>query len=131
MTKKLNRKLVTEPTKGELEILQVLWTHGPSTVRFVYDQLNAGKEVIYTAILKQMQVMTEKGLLKRDETAMKHVYSAVEKEEKVKEHFLQKFIDSFYNGSPGKLVMQLLGNKNTSQEDIESVRQLLKKLDKK
>lgn len=120
-----------EPTKAELEILQVLWSYGPSTVRFVHEELSKQKEVVYTSILKQMQLMVEKGLLNRDESAMKHVYGAADKEESVKEYFLQKFIDSFYNGSPGKLVMQLLGNRKTSKQDIENVRQLLKKLEEK
>ena len=65
----------TEPTKSELEILQVLWEHGPSTVRFVNDHLNAKKRAVqYTGTLKLMQIMAEKGILKRDESNMKHVY---------------------------------------------------------
>ena len=131
MAKKNSQKLSTEPTKAELEILQVLWSYGPSTVRFVHEELSKQKEVVYTSILKQMQLMVEKGLLNRDESVMKHVYGAADKEESVKEHFLQKFIDSFYNGSPGKLVMQLLGNRKTSKQDIENVRQLLKELEQK
>src|SRR5678815_1056816 len=64
-----------EPTKSELEILQVLWKHGPSTVRFVNDHLNAKTRTVqYTGTLKLMQIMTEKGILKRDESSMKHVY---------------------------------------------------------
>ncbi|PWU01248.1 MAG: transcriptional regulator, partial [Bacteroidetes bacterium] len=67
----------TEPTKSELEILQVLWKYGPSTVRFVNDQLNEQKRMVqYTSTLKLMQIMVEKGILSRDETQMKHVYSA-------------------------------------------------------
>ena len=74
-----------EPTRSELEILQVLWQHGPSTVRFVNDQLNAQKrEVQYTSTLKLMQIMADKGLLNRDESQMKHIYSAAEEESKTK-----------------------------------------------
>ena len=131
MAKKYSRKIIVEPTKAELEILQVLWSNGPCTVRLVHEELSKQKEVVYTSILKQMQLMVEKGLLNRDESAMKHVYGPADKEENVKAHFLQKFIDSFYNGSPGKLVMQLLGNRKTSKQDIENVRQLLKKLEEK
>lgn len=131
MAKSAKNRLAVEPTKAELEILQVLWTHGNSTVRFVHDQLNKQREVIYTSTLKQMQVMAEKGLLKRDESEMKHIYKAVDKEDLVKDHFLQKFLDSFYDGSPGKLMMQLLGKRKTSKKDLENIREILRKLDKK
>jgi BlaI family penicillinase repressor len=120
-----------DPTKAELDILRILWEYGPSTVRLVNEELNKQKEVQYTSTLKQMQVMTEKGLLKRDESNMKHVYSPGQAEEKVKEYLLQKFINSFYKGSPGKLIMQLLGNKKTSRKDIEYIKEQLKKLDEK
>jgi len=121
----------TEPTKSELEILQVLWQHGPSTVRFVNDQLNELKrEVQYTSTLKLMQIMVEKGLLVRDETQMKHVYTAGADETKTKSFLLDRFVDSMYNGSASKLMMQLLGNKNTSKKEIEQIRELLKKMEK-
>src|SRR5215469_18435641 len=86
------------PTKTEMDVLMVLWKHGPSTVRFVHDKLNEQKEaVIYTSTLKLMQVMKEKGMLDRDETNMKHVYSAAVPEEKVKGTLLGHFVDSMYN----------------------------------
>src|SRR5476651_1164370 len=120
-----------EPTKSELEILQVLWKHGPSTVRFVNDELNEQKrEVHYTSTLKLMQIMAEKELLKRDESQMKHIYHVVEEEQKTKDHLLNKFIDSMYHGSAGNLVMQLLGNSKTSKEDLQAIKEMLKKLEK-
>lgn len=122
-----NRQL--EPTKAELEILQVLWEIGPSTVRVVNDELSKLKEVNYTTTLKLMQIMAEKGILTRDQTQMKHIYSVAEEEEKTKGHLLEKFVDSMYKGSSSKLVMQLLGNKNTSKEELEEIKALLKKLE--
>jgi predicted transcriptional regulator len=99
----------TEPTKSELEILLVLWEHGPSTVRFVNDQLNAKKRTVqYTGTLKLMQIMAEKGILRRDETNMKHVYKAALEEQKTKSFLLVRFVDSMYNGSASNLMMQLL-----------------------
>src|SRR5438445_6262917 len=99
------------PTKTEMNVLQVLWQYGPSTVRFVHDKLNEQKEaVIYTSTLKLMQVMKEKGMLSRDESSMKHVYSAVLMEDRVKGNMLGRFVDSMYNGSPSNLMMALLGN---------------------
>ncbi|HEX8334863.1 MAG TPA: BlaI/MecI/CopY family transcriptional regulator [Segetibacter sp.] len=121
-----------EPTKSELEILQVLWIHGPSTVRFVNDTLNEQKrEVQYTSTLKLMQIMVEKGLVVRDEAQMKHVYSAAIEESKTKGVLLDRFVSSMYNGSASKLMQQLLGNKKTSPEELDAIRELLKKADKK
>ena len=129
-SKKENNKL--EPTRSELEILQVLWLHGPSTVRFVNDELNAQKrEVQYTSTLKLMQIMAEKGLLKRDESQMKHVYSPATEESKTKSFLLDRFVDTLYNGSASSLMMQLLGNKKTSKEELNAMKELIRKLDQK
>jgi len=118
-----------EPTKSELEILQVLWELGPSTVRAVNDELLKQKDVNYTTTLKLMQIMADKGILKRDESQMKHIYSVVEEEQKTKAHLLDKFVDSMYKGSAGKLVMQLLGNKKASKQELQDIKDLLKKLE--
>jgi predicted transcriptional regulator len=114
-----------EPTKAELEILQVLWEFGPSTVRFVNEKLNENREVNYTSTLKQMQILTEKGILKRDESQMKHIYIPVEAEEKTKDQLLDRFVKTLYKGSASKLMMQLLGNEKTSKEEIEEIKRLL------
>jgi len=121
----------SEPTKAELEILNVLWQHGPSTVRFVNDKLNEHRDINYTSTLKLMQIMADKGIVKRDESQMKHIYHLVEEEQKTKSHLLDKFVDSVYQGSANKLVMQLLGNKKASKEDLANIRAILDKLDKK
>ncbi|MCK7554513.1 BlaI/MecI/CopY family transcriptional regulator [Chitinophaga sedimenti] len=114
--KKENQDL-QEPTRSELEILQVLWKYGPSTVRTVNDKLNEEKrEVQYTSTLKLMQIMVEKGLLVRDESAMKHVYSPAMEESKTKSMLLDKFVENLYDGSASNLMMQLLGNHKTSKK---------------
>lgn len=121
-----------DPTKAELEILQVLWQHGPSTVRLVNDKLNEQKrEVNYTSTLKLMQIMVEKRILKRDESSMKHVYEPVLEETKAKEFLLGRFLDSMYQGSASNLVLQLLGHKKTSKKDLDAIKAMLDKLDKK
>jgi BlaI family transcriptional regulator, penicillinase repressor len=121
-----------EPTRSEIEILQVLWKHGPSTVRFVNDRLNEQKKAVqYTSTLKLMQIMAEKEILKRDESNMKHIYSPAAEEQKTKGQLLDKFVESIYNGSPSSLMMQLLGNKKTSKKELEAIKELLSKLDKK
>ena len=115
-----------KPTESELEILQVLWVNGPSTVRFVNEKLNEQKrEVNYTSTLKLMQIMVEKGILKRDESSMKHIYEPAQEELKTKNFLLDRFVDSIFDGSASSLMMQLLGNKKTSKKELEKIRQLI------
>jgi len=131
MKKENGQNKQPEPTRSELEILQVLWKHGPSTVRFVNDTLNEQKRAVqYTSTLKLMQIMVEKEILERDESAMKHIYSAAVEEKTFKGFLLERFVDSMYDGSATNLMMQLLGNKKTSKEELEQIRKLLDKLDK-
>ena len=119
------------PTKTELDVLQVLWQHGPSTVRFVHDKLNEQKNIVqYTSTLKLMQVMKEKGMLDRDETNMKHIYSAALPEEKVKGNLLGRFVDSMYYGSASSLMLALLDNDKTSAEELQKIKGMLNKIDK-
>src|SRR3984885_15170750 len=104
----------TDPTKAQLEILQVLWKHGPSTVRFVNDRLNERKEITsYTSTLKLMKIMLEKEMLGRDDTSMTHIYRPLLEESKTKRIVLDKFVYSMYNGSVKDLVLELLGNEKT------------------
>jgi BlaI family penicillinase repressor len=119
-----------EPSKAELDILTVIWKHGPNTVRFVHNQLSLIKEVNYTTTLKQMQLMAEKGMLARDESSMTHIYRAAEDASKTKSHLLDRFVNHIYDGSAGNLVMQLLDNKNASSEDLKVIREILDKLEK-
>ncbi|MFA6245513.1 MAG: BlaI/MecI/CopY family transcriptional regulator [Mucilaginibacter sp.] len=128
MSKEEQNKPV-EPTKSELEILQVLWEIGPATVRTVNDELQKQKEVNYATTLKFMQLMAEKGMLIRDESQMKHIYSVAEEEQKTKSHLLDKFVDAMYKGSASKLVLQLLGNKKNSQQELQEIKDILKKLE--
>ena len=119
------------PTKTEMDVLQVLWHYGPSTVRFVHDKLNEQKEaVIYTSTLKLMQTMKEKGMLDRDESSMKHVYTAALQEDKIKGNMLDRFMDNMYNGSPSSLMVALLGNDKTSAEELQKIKDLLDQMDK-
>jgi BlaI family penicillinase repressor len=121
-----------EPTKSELEILQVLWEFGPSTARFVNDHLNQHtRQVIYMSTLKLMQIMVEKGFLKKDESQMKHIYWAAHEESKTKSLLLDRVVDTIFNGSASNLMMQLLGNKKMSDEEMEAFRELIKKIDEK
>ncbi len=132
MQKKIGNTNDAEPTKSELEILQVLWQYGPSTVRFVNDTLNEQKRAVqYTSTLKLMQIMTDKKMLSRDESNMKHIYIAAIEEKKTKGILLNRFVDSMFNGSASSLMQQLLGNKKTSQKELDEIKKMLKQFDKK
>ncbi len=120
-----------EPTKSEREILQVLWEEGPSTVRAVNSKLNEQRELNYTSTLKLMQIMVEKGLLLRDESSMKHIYRPAQEEQKTKGYLLDRFVKTLYKGSPSSLMMQLLGNQETSKEELDAIRDLLQQMDQK
>jgi BlaI family transcriptional regulator, penicillinase repressor len=125
---KPGKKEQLEPTRSELEILQVLWQYGPNTVRFVNDRLNEQKrEVNYASTLKLMQIMAEKGLLQRDESQVKHIYSPSSAEDKTKSMLFDKFVDSLFNGSVSNLMLHLLDNRKASQKELEEIRKLLNK----
>ena len=119
-----------KPTESELEILQVIWQHGPSPVRFINDELNKKKQVGYTTTLKLMQIMLDKGLLKRKEDGRKHIYSAVIKEQETRNLLLGKFLESTFEGSAMKLVMQALGNHNASPSELQELKELIEKIEK-
>jgi predicted transcriptional regulator len=119
-----------KPTDAELEILQVIWLHGPSSVRFVNDELNRAKQVGYTTTLKLMQIMTEKGLLKRSEKGRKHIYNVVLKEKEAKSLLLDKFVKTAFGGSAMDLVMQALGNHQTTPDELVELKALIDKIEK-
>jgi predicted transcriptional regulator len=119
-----------KPTDSELEILQVIWLHGPVSVRFVNDELNRKKQVGYTTTLKLMQIMTEKGLLKRSEEGRKHIYKAVLKENVAKNLLLEKFVKTAFGGSAMDLVMQALGNHQTTPDELDELKALIEKIER-
>lgn len=116
-----------KPTEGEMEILQVLWQQGHCTVREVHEALNK-KDAGYTTTLKLMQIMHEKGLVDRDTSAKTHIYRALINQEKTQQQLVNKMIDNVFNGSAARLVMQALGNKSASKEEIDLIKEYLDKL---
>lgn len=118
------------PTNAELEALKILWQYGPSTVRFVHELLNKEiKDVRYTSTLKMMQVMTEKGMLKRDETKMTHVYFPLLEEKLTMGIIADRFVQSMYNGSISNLLVAFMNNKPSSEQELGKMKKLLKELD--
>jgi predicted transcriptional regulator len=121
-----------KPTESELEILQILWQRGLATVREVHEELAKTKDVGYTTTLKLMQIMNEKGIVRRDDSMRTHVYQAAVNKEKTQKHLLNKMIDSLFGGSPTQLVIQALGDDNhkASSEELEKIQALLDSLRK-
>ncbi|MDQ6609338.1 MAG: BlaI/MecI/CopY family transcriptional regulator [Bacteroidota bacterium] len=118
-----------KPTESELEILNILWQNDTSTVRDVHEQLAKTKDVGYTTTLKLMQIMHEKGLVKRDESMRTHIYQPAVNQEKTQKHLVAKMIDSLFGGSSTQLVLQALGSgDNVSAEELEQIQTLLNNL---
>jgi BlaI family penicillinase repressor len=123
--------LQQKPTASELEILQVLWERGPSTVREVHEQLNARRPMGYTGVLKLMQIMTAKGAVRRNEEQRAHVYEAVEPAEKTKQQFALDVLQRVFDGSASELMMHALAGHKATKEEMEELRRLLKDYERK
>jgi len=127
----MSKKRKIKPTESELEILQVLWQYGPSTVRLVNDKLNEAREVGYTTTLKLMQIMAEKGLADRDTSQRTHIYKPVVTEAETQQNLLNRFVDTTFRGSAMKLVMQALGNHNASETELDEIKALIEEIESK
>ena len=117
------------PTDSELEILGIIWKLGPSSVRRINEELNTRKRVGYTTTLKIMQIMHEKGLLVREEKGRKHIYMTAIKEEETRRILLDRLVKSAFGGSAMQLVMQALGKHRTTPEELEELKELIRKLE--
>jgi predicted transcriptional regulator len=122
-------KPTPRPTDSELGILRVLWDRGPSTVREVHDALSRTHDSGYTTILKLLQIMTEKGLVVRDERQRAHVYATTLSQQRTQTQLLGDLIDRAFGGSPAKLVMQALSATKASAEELTVIRQLLDRME--
>ena len=113
------------PTDAELAILDVLWQQGPSTVRQVQQALSSDRSTGYTTVLKLMQIMTDKGLLRRDESQRAHIYQPVLPAEETQQRLVGDLIERAFGGSTANLVMQALSAKKASAEELAQIRRLL------
>jgi BlaI family transcriptional regulator, penicillinase repressor len=120
-----------KPTSAELEILHVLWDRGPSTVRDVYEALNAKKPQGYTTVLKLMQIMTSKGLVRRDEQQRAHVYEACQPAEHTKRELAADVLARVFDGSASDLMMHALAGRATSKKEMKELRRLLDEYERK
>ena len=112
-----------KPTHAELDILRVLWSSGPSTVRQIAAVM--GREEGYTTILKLLQIMTEKRLVVRDESARTHIYQAAYTEDQTQRQLVTDLVDRVFGGSAAKLVLQALATTKTSPDELEEIRKLI------
>jgi BlaI family transcriptional regulator, penicillinase repressor len=120
---------LSRPTDAELAILRVLWSRGPSTVRQVHEALSRERETGYTTVLKLMQIMTEKGLVERDESERTHVYQARFTQEQTQQRLVTDLLEKAFGGSASQLVMRALAAKPASADELAQIRRLLDELE--
>ncbi|MCO5286414.1 MAG: BlaI/MecI/CopY family transcriptional regulator [Chitinophagaceae bacterium] len=123
-------KETIKPTESELEILQILWEKGEATVREVHEVLSETKTSGYTTTLKFMQIMFDKGLVTRDESAKSHTYKPAVNKKKMQRFYVDKMIKRLFSGSPSQLIIQALGQHKATQDDLNEIQKYLDNLKK-
>ena len=121
---------MAKPSENELKILQILWDQGPSSVRDVHTKISENKDSGYTTTLKLMQIMATKGIALRDTSSRTHIYSAALSEQKTKKDLLSRFISATFKGSSSSLVLQALGNGETTQTELDEIKALISSIEK-
>ena len=130
MTIVVRSSYMKNPTDAEIEILHVLWDLEPATVRQIHEQLTKTKQAQYTTTLKQLQVMTEKGLVMRDESERSHVYRAAVARNQVQRQMTTHLIDRVFGGSARNMLLEALGAKKVSKKDLAELRQMIDDFEK-
>lgn len=121
----MKKPSIPKPTEAELAILRVLWERGPSTVRQVHDVASTDRPLAYTTTLKLLQIMTEKGLVTREEQDRIHIYQAAHPEEAMQKRLVGDLLDRAFRGSAAKLVMQALAARPATPEELREIRRLI------
>jgi predicted transcriptional regulator len=128
---KMPRKGPPRPTDAELGILRVLWQRGASTVREIQEALNETKPTGYTTVLKTLQIMTEKGLVRRDEAQRAHVYEARLAQHQTQRQMVSDLLNRVFDGSASNLLMHALATKKgASREELSQIREILDEFDR-
>jgi predicted transcriptional regulator len=125
------RYKLSGPTDREMAILGILWNNGPSTVRQVNEEMNKQQRTGYTTTLKLMQIMTEKGLLVRDDSKFQHIYRPAVSEEKTQKQVVGNLLEKLFKGSAEKLVMRALSAKKVSAKELSGIRKILEEMERK
>src|SRR3984957_8390996 len=118
------------PTDAELEILTVLWSQGPSTVRQVHENISRRKPTQYSTVLKFMQIMSEKGLVRRDEKQRAHIYEAAQPREWTQQRLAGDLLQRAFGGSAANLLMGALSSRKASKQELAELRKLLDEFEK-
>jgi predicted transcriptional regulator len=123
----IRKRETPKPTESELELLGILWERGPLTVRELFEAVNVGRPVVYTGVLKLLQIMAEKGLVQRDERERAHLYRAAVSQADTEQRFLRELSEKFFAGSAAQLALRALQIEKASDEELEAIRQLIEK----
>jgi BlaI family transcriptional regulator, penicillinase repressor len=123
----VKKREVPRPTEGELELLGILWGRDQATVRELFEVVNRKRPVVYTGVLKLLQIMTEKGLVKRDEQERAHVYRAAVSQADTEVRFLRELSERFFSGSAAQLALRALGMEKASDAELDAIRELIAK----
>ena len=123
----MKKRELPRPTEGELQLLGILWERGPSTVRDLFEEVNAERPVVYTGVLKLLQIMTEKGLVLRDERERAHGYRAAVSQADTERRLLRELSERFFAGSAAQLALRALQMEKSSEEELDAIRQLIEK----
>ncbi len=123
----VKKRDMPRPTEGELELLSLLWERGSATVRELYEAVNLKRDVVYTGVLKLLQIMADKGLVERDERERAHVYRAAVSQADTEVRFLRELSERFFAGSTAQLALRALEMEKSSEAELEAIRQLIQK----
>jgi len=121
----MKQRELPRPTDGELELLSILWERGPATVREIFESVNTKREVVYTGVLKLLQIMADKGLVSRDERERAHVYQAAISQADTEARFLRELSERFFAGSAAQLALRALEIEKASDADLDEIRRLI------
>ena len=125
VTRMVKKREIPRPTEGELQLLGILWERGQATVRELYEDVNAKRPVVYTGVLKLLQIMTEKGLVLRDERERAHVYRAAVSQADTERRLLRELSERFFAGSAAQLALRALEMEKSSDEELDAIRKLI------
>ena len=125
LSMKLNRRSLPKPTEGELELLQVLWEKGPATVRELHEDVSRTRSTGYTSVLKLLQIMTAKGLVRRTDAGRAHIYHATASQQETQSQLLKDLRDRLFAGSAAQLAMHALSMEPASSEELQEIRKLI------
>lgn len=117
--------VLPRPTEGELELLRILWERGPSTVRDLHDQIGTRRPVGYTSVLKLLQIMTDKGLVEREESGKAHIYHPAASQNETQDQLLRDISERLFSGSAAQLALHALSLEPVNDHDLDALRTLI------